>query len=251
MKPVDAHCHLDFDQYEDDREEVIERSKQELEFVVNAGASVENNQETLEIHQDYPEFVVPALGLHPTYTDEFSRIDQVKKQVREEDPAAVGEIGLDYHHVTDPDQRKEQEKVFKQMLELAQELEKPVVVHTRDAEDRSVEILSGHRGKTMLHAFNGKPELAREAVDNGMKIGVTTQVLYSNRVQELVRELELEHLMLETDSPFLYQGDRNEPVNVKDSAEKIAELKEVGVETVVEATTRNAREFFGKDSKDS
>ncbi|MFB6204598.1 MAG: TatD family hydrolase [Candidatus Nanohaloarchaea archaeon] len=251
MKPVDAHCHLDFDQYDSDRPEVMERAREELEFVVNAGASLENNRRTLELADRHPGFVVPALGLHPTYTDEFSCLDEVKEQIETEEPAAVGEIGMDYHHVTDREMREKQEEVFREMLSLAGDLGKPAVVHSRDAEKQAVRILSSHGGKVMLHAFNGRPELAKEAVESGMKIGVTCQVLYSNRVQELVRELRVADLMLETDSPFLYQGDRNEPSNVKESARKIAELKDLPVEDVVEETTSNAREFFGRPSQDS
>lgn len=245
MKPVDSHCHLDFGQFDGDREEVIERCKRDLEFVVNAGSNLERNRAVLELEQKHPDFIVANLGLHPTYTDHFSELKEIKKQVREEDPAAVGEIGLDHHHVAKEEMKKEQEKVFREMLELAEKLEKPVVVHSRDAETKVVEILEEYSlpGK-MLHCFNGTAELAEEAVEKGMKIGVTTQVLYSSRVQEIVSRISLEDILLETDSPFLYRGERNEPVNVKESAEKIAEIKEVELEEVIAKTTGNADSIF-------
>jgi TatD DNase family protein len=242
-EPVDAHCHLDFDRFDGDREEVIERCSQQLEFVVNAGRNLETNRKSLEL-EDSHEAVVATLGLHPTHTEDFDELAQVKKQVRENDPVAVGEIGLDYHHVTDQETRERQEEVFREMVELARELEKPVVVHSRDAEERTVEILNELDSEAMLHCFNGSVELAREAVESGMKIGVATQVLYSGRVRELVEELPLESMLLETDSPFLYRGKRNEPVNVRESAAEIADLKGCGVEKVIEATTANARQLF-------
>jgi TatD DNase family protein len=247
MKPVDSHCHLDFEQYDDDREEVLKRAREKLEFVVNAGSNLEHNKAALDLQEETSGFIVANLGLHPVYTDSYDEIEDIKQQVREEDPVAIGEIGLDHHHVEDKETKDRQEEVFREMLELAEELNKPVVVHTRDAERKSVEILKDYSlPDVMLHCFNGKPALAEEAVEHGMKIGVTTQVLYSNRVQDIVRKLKVEDILLETDSPYLYRGERNEPANVVESAEKISKLKDVEKEKVVEATTGNAREIFGK-----
>jgi len=245
MKPVDCHCHLDFDRYDEDREEVIERAQEKLEFVVNAGCSLERNQRTLEIAEKHPDFVVPNLGIHPTFTQDFEHVEEVKDQIRENDPAAIGEIGLDHHHVTEEDMRESQRQVFQEFLELAEELEKPVVVHSREAEQETIDTLKEYDiPEVMVHCFNGTPEQAREAVENSFTIGVTTQVLYSGRVQSIINELDVEDIVLETDSPFLYQGDRNEPVNVVESAEKIAEIKEVSKEEVITETTENARRIF-------
>ncbi len=247
MRPVDAHCHIDFEQYDEDRDEVLEECREKLEFIVNAGSNLENNRKVLELAEKNPQLVVPNLGLHPTYTDSFDEVEEIKQQIREEKPAAVGEIGLDHHHVTDNQVRREQEKVLREMLELAEELNLPAVLHTREAERKAVNIAKEYSlPDVMLHCFNGKPELAEEAVEKGMKIGVTTQVLYSTRVQNIVKALSLEDILLETDSPFLYRGERNSPVNVHESAEKITELKDCSKEDVVEASTENARGFFGR-----
>ncbi|MFB6145024.1 MAG: TatD family hydrolase [Candidatus Nanohaloarchaea archaeon] len=245
MKPVDAHCHVDFRQYDDDRDEIIERAADELEFIVDAGSSYENNKEVLELAENHRGFIIPNLGIHPTYTDDFDDLDKIKDQVRKEDPAAVGEIGLDNHHVEDEDMRERQTEVFREMVELAEELGKPVVVHSRDAERKAFKILKEYDlPGVMLHCFNGRPELAEEAVEEGMLIGVTTQVLYSTRVNNIVQQIPVENMLLETDSPFLYRGERNEPGNVKESAEKIGEIKDLEVEKVVEATTKNAQRLF-------
>lgn len=243
MKPVDAHCHLTFEHYEDDLDEVIRRSREKLGFVVCAGTGYENNLEVKDLAEKYSN-IVPNYGIHPTSVDDFERLEEVKEQVRELDPPAVGEIGLDHYHVKEPEVRARQEEVFIEMVELAEELGKPVVVHTREAEERCVELLQDFDGGVMLHCFNGTPELAERASKQGMKIGVTTQVLYSNRVQQIVERLGVEDLLLETDSPFLYRGERNEPVNVLESAKKIAELKDVDVSEVIDATTANAEELF-------
>ena len=245
MRPVDAHCHIDFDQYNDDREEVIQRAKKKLEFIVNAGSCLENNKQILELEKNHPEFIIANLGLHPTYTEKFDQLEEIKAQIRKEDPAAVGEIGLDHYHISDEDVRDRQHQIFRELLELAEDLGKPVVVHSRDAEEEAVEVISDYDlPGVMLHCFNGSPDLAEEAVEKGFKIGVTTQVLYSNRVQDIVKALDVEDLLLETDSPFLYRGERNEPVNVVESAEKIAEIKGLDIEEVIEATTENAAQLF-------
>ena len=247
MRPVDAHCHIDFEQYDEDREEVIDEAKEKLEFIVNAGSNLENNREVLDLSREHEEFIIPNLGLHPTYTDSFGELDDIKAQIREEMPAAVGEIGLDHHHVSEKQVRKRQEKIFREMLELAEELNLPVVVHSRDAERKTVDILKEYAlPDVMVHCFNGKPELAEEAVEEGMTIGVTTQVLYSNRVQEIVKALNADDILLETDSPFLYRGERNSPVKVLESAEKVAEIKNVDEEKVIQASTENAVSIFGR-----
>ncbi len=245
MKPVDSHCHLDFEQFDDDREEVIERCGEQLEFVVNAGSNLEHNRKALELEQQHPDTVVANLGLHPTYVDDFDQLERVMEQIRQEEPAAIGEIGLDYHHVRSPDKRERQREVFGAMLELAEEMDKPVVVHSRDAEKDAVEMLSGYSlPEVMLHCFNGEPELAVKATREGMKIGVSTQVLYSGRVKEIAGEVPLENILLETDSPFLYRGERNEPVNVKQSSESLAVIKSLPTREVVDKTTENARDVF-------
>jgi TatD DNase family protein len=245
MKPVDAHCHLDFERFDDDREEVIENSKGKLEFVVNAGSNMETNRKALKLGEKYPGFIVPNLGLHPTYTHDFTQLQEVKDLIREENPVAIGEIGLDHYHVKQEKIRNKQRKVFREMLELAEELEKPVVIHSREAEEEVFEIVQDYDiPHIMFHCFNGSPELAEKATEHDIKIGVTTQVLYSNRVQKIVEKIGVEEILLETDSPFLYRGDRNEPLNVKESAEKIAEIKDTEVEKVIEKTTGNARKIF-------
>lgn len=245
MKPIDSHCHLDFEDFDSDRDEVIERSRKKLESVVSAGVNYRSNKSVLTLQKDNPDFVKATLGLHPTYTDSFEDIDKIKRQIKEEDPVAVGEIGLDHHHVSKKEMRKKQKVIFKEMLSIAEELDKPVVVHSRDAESKCVEILGSYSiPEVFLHCFNGETDLAKKAADRGYYIGVTTQVLYSNRVQEISRSINLESMLLETDSPFLYRGDRNEPLHVLESAEKLSEIKGISKTEVIETTTSNARNVF-------
>ena len=247
MKPVDCHCHLDFDQYDDDRDEVVGRAEERLDFVVSVGCDPDRNRKTLEIAEEYEGFVKFNLGLHPTSVEYFNDLPEVKQQIRENDPVAVGEIGLDHHHVNDESVQQRQEQVFRELLELAEELGKPVNVHSRDAEQKTIDILKEYDlPDVLIHCFNGTLRQAKEAVENDMTIGVTTQVLYSSHVQSIVEELGVEDIVLETDAPFLYEGSRNEPVNVCESGEKVAELNDISKRVVIDTTTENARRIFGR-----
>ncbi len=263
MQLIDTHCHLDFDQYDDDRDKVLDTCQERIDAVVNVGTNHERNQASLDLARNH-DVVYATMGLHPTYikdledspkSGDFARssepdgstsneIDRIVTQIRNNSGAiqAVGEIGLDYHHIREPEWRERQEDLFVRLLDVAQELDMPVVLHTRDAEQRATEIVQDYDLPVIQHCFNGAPELAEECVDRGYWISISTQVLYSSRVQELAASVPLEHILLETDAPFLYQGDRNMPWHVEESAEKIADIKELDVEDVARQTTENARD---------
>lgn len=245
MKGVDAHCHLDFEQFDNDRSKIIENSKEKLEFIVNAGANLKHNRKVLKLAKSHPEFIKANLGLHPVYTDSFDDINKIKKQIQESSAAAIGEIGMDYHHVQKKEMRKKQEEVFKKMLNLAEEENQPVVLHTRDAEKQVLKILENYNLKDVfLHCFNGSLDLCKTAIDRDYYIGITTQVLYSNHVKNISEVLDLSNMILETDSPYLYRGDRNQPINVLESAEEIAVIKDMEKKRVLSSTVRNSKEIF-------
>lgn len=243
MKAVDSHSHLYFEQFDRDREQVLNQVLERLEFVAVAGCDFEGNKKVVNLCRGV-ESLVPNLGLHPTSIEDFEKVESIKAYIKEEEPAAVGEIGLDHHHVKDKDVREIQEQVFREMLELAESLNLPVVVHSRQAEERALEVLEEYELEVFMHCFNGSLDLLQECVDRGFRVGVTTQVLYSSHVQSIAEELPLDSMLLETDSPFLYPEGRNEPVKVLESAEKIADLKELEKEQVVETTTGKARDTF-------
>ncbi|MDY6768964.1 MAG: TatD family hydrolase, partial [Candidatus Nanohaloarchaea archaeon] len=244
MNLIDTHCHLDFDQYDDDREDVIQKCAERMAAVINSGTNVERNRASLDLARNH-DVIEATLGVHPTYVKEELDLDRIAEQIREHqrDILGVGEIGLDYHHVSDRRWREEQEEIFERFLAVAEELQLPAVLHTRDAEKQALDIVDGYDfPAVVLHCFNGAPTLAEQAVDRGYYVSISTQVLYSERVQALAETVPLEHILLETDAPFLYQGERNVPWNVGESAEKIADIKDADVEEVGEVTTRNARD---------
>lgn len=244
---VDAHCHLDFDQYDEDRETVIAECRKRLTAVINSGTNLERNQASLELAQEH-DIVYATMGLHPTYIKDIGpdTVDRIIDQVRRhaDDIVAVGEIGLDYHHVTEQDWRQRQEDWFTALLDVAAELGLPAVIHSRDAEQRCLQILAEYDIPVLLHCFNGHPDLAWDAVDRGFYVSVSTQVLYSSRVQAIVDAIPLEAMTLETDAPFLYQGERNMPWHIEESAQQIAEITGRDVDQIGEQTTANAAAVF-------
>lgn len=243
-KLVDAHCHLDFKDFDKDRDEVIEDCQEKLEFVINSGREPESNRDSLDLQERYNGFIYATAGIHPTHTDSFDQVDEVKQQLENNEFHAVGEIGMDFHHVEESDMRERQREVFINMVEVAEKMNLPVVVHSRNAEKQVIDILSERSVNAYLHCFNGSLEQLERALENDMLIGVTYQVEYSSRVQELVKHTDIDNLMLETDSPFLYKGERNTPVTTEVVAEKIAEIKSMSVSEVRKRTKENARDLF-------
>ncbi len=242
MRPVDSHCHLQFEQFDEDRKEVIEEVEEKLEFAVLAGCNLEDNKKTLETASK-SDSLKYCLGLHPLYS-ENSDIEKVRAQIRENSPVAVGEIGLDYNYITDKTEREHSEKIFRKMLETAEEQDLGVVIHSRNAERKAFEIVQEYDVRGFFHCFNGDPELAREIADEGHFIGVTGQILHSTRVQNIVESLNISSILTETDSPYLGPEERNTPLTAIKVANEIAKLKDLDQNKVLEASMRNSEEFF-------
>ncbi len=244
MKPVDSHCHLHAEELGQFRDRVKKGDVEELEFVVDAGLDSDTNRQVLELANKSPQ-VVAAVGLHPTQTESFDAVEEVARQIENENPAAVGEIGMDFHHVTDEEMRLRQREVFKRLLEVAEREDLPVVCHTRNAEDVVLEVLDGFEIEAYLHCFNGRPELAQEAVDRGYMIGVGPQLEWSSRVRQVARAVPADNLLLETDSPYI--GDS--PIDVLSVCSLLRDIENgstEGAAALPERVAENASDFFGR-----
>jgi TatD DNase family protein len=244
MKPVDSHCHLHAEELGQFRDRVKKGDVEELEFVVDAGLDSDTNRQVLELANKSSQ-VVAAVGLHPTQTESFDAVEEVARQIENENPAAVGEIGMDFHHVTDEEMRLRQREVFKRLLEVAEQEDLPVVCHTRNAEDEVLEVLDGFEIEAYLHCFNGRPELAQEAVDRGYMIGVGPQLEWSSRVREVARAVPADNLLLETDSPYI--GDS--PIDVLSVCSLLRDIENgstEGAAALPERVAENASDFFGR-----
>ncbi len=257
MKPVDVHAHLCDERFDSDRESVLERTKNELEFAICASSNISSSKDSVNLAKEC-DFVYCTVGVHPEDVENFD-INEVEKLAKNKKVVAIGEIGLDYFYLKDlqPEevekQKKLQKNAFILQIDLANKLNLPIVVHSRDAMGDTLQILKEHTPtkESLLHCYSGSLESAQELIKLGFSFsfgGVTTFKNAKN-VQEVVTNLPLQKIMLETDCPYLapepFRGTRNEPQNVKYVADKIAKLKNTSYEEVVKVTTQNAKRLFG------
>jgi len=254
---VDTHAHLDAHQFDGDREEVIERSLATgVQTVITVGADMESSRAAVALARQH-RCLYATVGVHPHEAAQVQKDDLAELEHLCADPAvvAVGEIGLDFYRNLSPPQVQKQ--VFLAQLDLARQLDKPVVVHDRDAHTETMSILQdrAREWRGVLHCFSGDRQMAMQAIQMGFYISFAGPVTFENarRLQELAREIPLEHILVETDCPYLsphpHRGQRNEPAYVRLVAAKIAALKELPLERVAEATTANAQRLFGLPSR--
>ncbi|MFP4045850.1 MAG: TatD family hydrolase [Candidatus Aenigmatarchaeota archaeon] len=246
---IDTHCHLEFKQFDKDREEVVARCQEKLKAVVDSAAKASNAEKVLGIQDRYPNFVFASLGYHPTYVLDASRekLEEYKQFLRErkDEIVAIGEIGLDYAEVENEKSREKTRNRFREFVELSNELELPVVIHSRNAMADTLEILKEKEGKVIIHCFAGNIQQLKEAVDRGYYISYGGLVFrIRNKYRGLVKQTPPENILLETDAPFLGKkpSDRNEPTFVEDVAKQIADWKELEFKKVWKQAGKNAIE---------
>ncbi|MCS6902780.1 MAG: TatD family hydrolase [Candidatus Bipolaricaulota bacterium] len=248
---IDSHAHLDNSQFDADREHVVRRALDAHVTIISIATDIPSGWKTLEIARQYE--LRCTTGIHPHHAEQFSgdeTLQQLRRLLSQPEVVALGEIGLDYFKEYAP--RQSQQKAFRAQLALAQELNKPVVIHLRDAADDLLKILSEHpRVRGVVHSFTGDWALAQKLLNLGFYLSVNGIVTFekSQPLREAVAQIPLERLLVETDAPYLapvpMRGKRNEPSFVRHVAQTVAQVKRVSVDEVAEATTRNAQALFG------
>jgi TatD DNase family protein len=267
---TDTHCHLDFHKFDEDRAAVIERAKQAgLVRILIPALSVNSSLSVIKLVESHP-LLYAAIGMQPneSLTWDNASISALRKLALTPKVVAIGEIGLDYYWDAAP--HNHQQHVFREQLDLAAELELPVVVHLREKDDGiegacyqdAIQMLEKwvaglgadkealRQNPGVLHSFSGSLETARQAIALNFCIGITGPVTFKNAKykQEMVAQLPLEHLLIETDAPYLsphpHRGKRNEPAFVCEIADKIAGLQSRNLEDVATITTHNAARLF-------
>jgi len=249
---IDTHCHLDFKPFNKDREEVLKLTKEKLTCIVNSGTSHQGNKRVLELAKENPNFLYPSFGFHPVRSGETSKKEieiAIEHMVNHlDDIVAIGEVGMDYFHVKDKKIREKQGEIFKIFAELANEYEVPLLIHSRDCEKKAYNIVKKFHSipEVIFHCYSGSLKTANKIVDDGYYISFATMISYSKHHQELAKDIPLEYILTETDSPYLAprRGERNEPVNVAKVVEKIAEINEEEVEVIDKITEKNAKKVF-------
>lgn len=250
---IDTHAHIDFDNYKDDFDGMLERAKENgVEKIIIPAVEPLTFERIVKITEKYDN-IYGAVGIHPseakTYTDDlYPRMLEIAKRKK---IVAIGEIGLDYYW--DKSFNDLQKEVFRKQIELGKEVNKPIIVHDREAHLDTIEILKETNAKevgVIMHCFSGSPEFAIQCAKEGFYIALGGVITFKNakKMKEVAKVIPLENLLLETDSPFLtpepYRGRENQPACVKYVAEAIAELRGITFEELSDATTANALKVF-------
>lgn len=249
----DTHVHLNAEQYNEDLQEVIDRARKEgVSNMVVVGFDRPTILKAMELAESY-DFIYACVGWHPVDAIDMTDEDLVWIEELSKHPkvVAIGEMGLDYYWDKSP--KEIQKEVFRKQIRLAKKVKLPIVIHNRDATADIVEILKEEGADEVggiMHCFSGSPEVAKECVKLNFYISLGGPVTFKNakKPKEVVAEIPLDKLLIETDCPYLtphpYRGKRNEPSYVKLVAEQIAEIKGLTLEEVADVTTRNAKKLF-------
>ena len=245
---IDTHCHLSMEDY-DDIDKVIEENKNALvEKIVVSGCSRESIEEVMDLKDKY-DMVYVTIGYHPEYADTIteSDLDSLKTLLNEKKVVGIGEIGLDYHYTKE--NKDKQIWLFEEQLKIAYDFNLPVVIHSRDATMDTINILKKYKVKGIIHCFSGSLETANIYISMGFLLGIGGVVTFSNsKLKDVVKEVPLESIVLETDSPYLtpvpFRGKINSSKYLEYIANFIADIKNISLEELAEITSKNASSLF-------
>lgn len=245
---IDTHCHLSSSDYDDIDLVINENRKAGMEKIIVSACDKKDFEEAFLLSEKYKD-VFLTIGYHPEYVDDIVPADIVELDVllKKEKVVGVGEIGLDYHYTKD--NREAQISLFEQQLALAEKNNLPVVIHSRDATEDTINTLKKYKVKGVIHCFSGSLEVAEIYIKMGFKLGIGGVVTFSNsNLYKVVEKIGLPNIVLETDSPYLapvpYRGKQNSSKYVPVIAQKIADILGLSLEEVASVTTSNACELF-------
>lgn len=246
----DTHAHYDDSRFDEDRDELITSLKEKgASHIVNCGCDLRSSLTTLSLAEKY-SFIYAAIGVHAHEAEDTTEGDlaEIEKLYSNSRVVAVGEIGLDYHYDFSP--RERQLEIFERQLILANKLDLPVIIHDREAHEDTMNLLKKHRPKGVVHCFSGSAEMAKEIVKLGMYIGLGGAVTFKNAKKpvEVAEYLPPDRLLLETDAPYMtpvpFRGQRCDSSHIAFTAEKIAEIKGIDTQELINAANENAKRLF-------
>jgi TatD DNase family protein len=250
---IDTHAHLEMREFNDDRDDVIKRAREAgVKYIVTIGTTVESSRNAVLLADKY-DFIYAAIGIHPHEVMDILHpaYEILRHFAKHKKVVAYGEVGLDYHYEHSP--RSDQKRKFRDMLRESRELDLPVIIPDRDAHEDTIQILSEEWSSDLggvMHCFSGDVAMAKKVIEMGFSISIAGPVTFpkAESLREVVRQIPIEYLLIETDAPYLApqaeRGKRNEPANVARVAAKIAELKKIETPLVAQATTNNCSQVF-------
>lgn len=240
----DTHCHV-LSEYYDDVYEILKDAKEAgVSRVINAAYNLESSKEVMALVKKYPE-MYGVVGLHPENIEEdfdYTIFDNLDKKI-----VGIGEIGLDYHYTKD--NKDKQIEVFERQLDIAEKLNLPVVIHSREAAGDTLEILKKHHNFGVIHSFSGSLEMAREYIKLGFVLGINGVVTFKNcNLKDTLKNIDMNSIVLETDSPYLtpvpFRGTQNNPGKMMNTARFVADIYGVSLSELAEITNQNIKRIF-------
>lgn len=245
---VDTHCHIFKSDYDNIDEVLNNASNNNVKYYINNGSDREYNKEVLELVKEYDN-MYGALGIHPETVDDYSLddIEFIKNNLSNEKIVAIGEIGLDYHYTKE--NKDEQIKLLEMQLSLAEEYNLPVIIHSRDATEDTINTLKKFNCRGTIHSFSGSLETAKIYIKMGYLLGVNGVITFKNcNIKDVIKEVGLDNIVLETDSPYLtpvpYRGMQNNPSHILDIAKFVSELYNVSLEELSYRTNENIKRMY-------
>lgn len=260
MKPnfFDIHTHVNFPNFDKDRDEVIKRALDAGIWMINVGSDYESSKKAVEIAEKYDEGVYASVGLHPSDVDAVgNRVSDICELANHPKVVAIGECGLDYFRIQNQELRIKQKEIFEKQIELALEVNKPLMVHCRDAHDKVIDIVSSFKLQDSrlcgnIHFFSGTWEQAQKYFDLGFTVSFTGVIIFAAQYDGIIKNAPVDKIMAETDAPFVaptpYRGKRNEPLYVKEVIKRMAEIRGLSYEETAKITVENALRLFLKDA---
>lgn len=252
-KLFDSHTHVQFPEFDKDRDQVIKRAHDADVWIINAGSDKENSAKAVEIANKYKEGVYAVVGQHPSEAGGFD-FGFFRDLAQNPKVIGIGECGLDYYRSKEIDVKSKQETIFVKHMELANEVKKPLVIHCREAFPDLINILITNNQLLIierpgiLHFFTGTAIDAKQLLDMGFYFTFGGLITYNRSFDEVIKSIPLDRILLETDAPYVspepYRGNRNEPAYIVEIAKKMAELKGVSFEEICDQTTENAKKVF-------
>ena len=251
---VDSHAHLDGKQFSNDLDETIERATSNgISHILTIGCDLESSKNSIIVAEKYQN-IFAAVGVHPHDATEINddALQKLRSMLAHPKVVALGEIGLDFYRDRSP--RDIQRGAFRQQIQLAKEVNKPIIVHDRDAHEEVIQILREEESATVggvLHCFSGDLKMARQCLELGFYLSFTGTITYpkNEAIREIIKAIPIDRMLVETDCPYLspqkFRGKRNEPAYVRYTAEKLAEIKGLTIEDVARITSRNCHDLFG------
>lgn len=245
---VDTHCHIFKSDYDNIDEVLNNASNNNVKYYINNGSDREYNKEVLELVKEYDN-MYGALGIHPENVDDYSLddIEFIKNNLSNEKIVAIGEIGLDYHYTKE--NKDEQIKLLEMQLSLAEEYNLPVIIHSRDATEDTINTLKKFNCRGTIHSFSGSLETAKIYIKMGYLLGVNGVITFKNcNIKDVIKEVGLNNIVLETDSPYLtpvpYRGMQNNPSHILDIAKFVSELYNISLEELSYRTNENIKRMY-------